>query len=703
MRARQVWAAAVLVASSRICQPVAAADAALLEQVDVVPVGTGARVAVRFACPLRYLSHFPSTRVSEMHVSLTPAPGCALPESLDASRTAASGNAAGLVQTRLESSGSALLLSLDFERPVDVKVRPAPDSLGVEIVVIDAAAVERSTDGRAVQVAEMSRVPAEATRELPATEVLERQWQEARSAFAAADYATATRLLTRLIEYPEHVHRAESQELLGLSRERSHQYAHAKAEFAEYLRRYPDGAAAARVRQRLAALTTLDRRAADPVAERPPGMVWSAFGAFSQDYRHDATALDAGEFSQDFVSQSMIVTNADFSLRGRGERFDVQSRVNAGYMYDLLTDGPGDQARVSAAYFEIGDRQLALRGRLGRQSLHGGGVLGTFDGLHVGWGLTPVLDVNLTTGYALDTTRDPLSTDRQFVSLGADWHGLADGLTLSPFVISQRYGGIDDRQAVGGQVRWYVPGRTLVGLVDYDVDYGSVNLAMLLGSVELPGRWTLTGSVDHRNSPFLTTRNALIGQPVTGFGELVDTLGEVAVRGLAEDRTSTAQTASIGISHPVGDRFQWSADLAGSRISGTPASGGVPALPDMGPDVSFGTQLIANSLFVAGDAAIAGLRWLEGKTLRAISLALSSRFPLGWGLRIAPRLRVDQREFDADGSSQWVVGPSLRVDWHGRRTTVELEAGGEIASRDRNQIDEQTRRNWFSLGYWVEF
>ena len=124
-----------------------------------------------------------------------------------------------------------------------------------------------------------------------------------------------------------------------------------------------------------------------------------------------------------------------------------------------------------------------------------------------------------------------------------------------------------DRRAIGTEVRWFTPGRTVVGLFDYDVEYSVVNMAMLLGTFELPGRYTLTASLDHHKSPYLTTRNALSGQPVESLKELVHMLGEPAVRSLAEDRTADADTISVGVSHPLGTRFQWTADATATRIS----------------------------------------------------------------------------------------------------------------------------------------
>jgi hypothetical protein len=175
------------------------------------------------------------------------------------------------------------------------------------------------------------------------------------------------------------------------------------------------------------------------------------------------------------------------------------------------------------------------------------------------------------------------------------------------------------------------------------------------------------------------------------------------VRELAADRTATADTLSLGVSHPLGTRFQWSMDLTGTQISGMPASGGVPEIPGTGAQLSLGAQLIATSLVSAGDMSILGLRRYQSDTSTSTSLSLSSRFPMRRGFRIGPRLRFDQREYAVDGSTQWLASPSLRLDWNWNKTTVEFEAGGEFASRDKQFDQEKTNRYWLSLGYRVAF
>ncbi len=700
----RAWAVLLACVLASLGPPAAADDAAdiagrVLEEVEVVALGDGARVSVRFGCPLRYSSHFPATAATELRISLVPLPGCLPTDIVDNALRAPAGNAAGLGDTRLERVGTALVLTLAFNSPVDVAVRPSPDFLGLEIAVFGQVTLARPRP----QI--RSTTPAlPPSRTLPTAEVLEKQWLEARAAFDAGDHPAAIRLLTRLVEYPEHPRRAEAQELLGLSRERSGQLAHAKAEYEEYLRRYPEGAAAGRVGQRLAALATLDSKPrVAAVASREGGMAWSAFGGWSQEYRYDSTSLETTDFSTDFTSQSMAITDGDFSLRGRGERFDVQTRVSAGYLHDLLPDGAGSRTLVNIAYADLSDRKTGISGRLGRQSRHAGGVLGTFDGLYLGWRTLPTLRLNLIAGSPVESKSESFSSDRQFVSLSANWSGWIEGLEISPFVIDQTYSGVSDRRAVGSEVRWFRRGRTIVGLVDYDMDYGAINMAMLLGTFDLPRRWTVTGSFDRRKSPFLTTRNALAGQPVQSLDELILMFGEDAVRALAEDRTADVDTVSLGVSRPLGTRFQWIADASATRISDLPASGGVAAIPGTGTELSFGAQLIGNSLMRSGDVSILGLRLYDGDTSRTVSMSLGSRFPLWGRLRAGPRLRFDYREFNANSTTQWLASPALRIDWHSQRTTVEFEAGGEWMSRELVADQEKTSRYWFSLAYRVGF
>jgi hypothetical protein len=532
---------------------------------------------------------------------------------------------------------------------------------------------------------------------------IEQTMKQARDAFRHKNYAAAIPLLTRLLEQPEFPQRAEAQELMGLSRERSGQLAHAKAEYEEYLRRYPQGEAADRVRKRLRALALAMRPAQSGKGGSDEESPWKFYGGFSQLYRLDSTSFQNSVSSSDLTTQNALLNDFGLVARRRGERFDFSARANAGYTLDMLTDGPGDQSRVTTLFAEVTDRELDWTLRGGRQAGNAGGLFGTFDGVYAGYQLQPRVRVNAIFGYPVESTLEGPDTDRRFYGLSTDIGTFANAWDFSVYAIAQDYLGVTDRQAIGTEIRYYKPGITFVGLLDYDMHYQSLNNVLLLGTFALPARWTLNVNIDRRKSPSLMTGNALIGQPLASFDELFGLYSINEIEQLARDLTADSETYTLSVSRPFGERWQWSMDVSSMSLGATPASGGVAATPATGQEISVATQALAYGLFGRGDVSTLGLLYQTGDTTRTMSLGLSSQFPIGERWRFGPRLRVDQRKFEVDGSEQLVYTPSLRTELRVRRLTMELEGGAEIGSRDLAQSSEDTSRYYVSLGYRYDF
>lgn len=533
---------------------------------------------------------------------------------------------------------------------------------------------------------------------------VERTFDQARDAFRHKDYVRAIPLLTELTRQPEFPRRAEAQEMLGLARERSGQVAHAKAEYEDYLVRYPDGDGAGRVRKRQQALAWAMRPGRTPgsrdAAEESP---WRAYGGLSQVYRRDQSTVERGTATSDLTTQDAILTDASLVARRSGERFDFVTRASAGYAYDMLPDGPGSQSRVTTLFAELADRVLGWYARLGRQTGGSGALVGTFDGLQAGYQLWPKVRVNGFFGFPVDSTRAGPDTDREFVGVSADVGTLGNAWDLSVYAVTQQYHGMTDRQAVGSEVRYFKPGVSLIGLLDYDVHYNVLNSAMVIGTFALPARWTLNFNVDQRKSPGLSTRNAMIGQPVRRFDELFGLYTPAEIEQLALDRTADSSTYSVGVSHPLGQRWQWSLDASRMSFGATPASGGVAATIEPGADTAVSTQLLGYGLLGRGDVTSLGFQYQTGEEQRMLSLGLGAQLPLGARWRLGPRLRVDRRELESDASTTLTWAPAMRAELRGRRTTVEIEGGAELGSRDFGAATEDSTRYYFSLGYRYDF
>ena len=60
---------------------------------------------------------------------------------------------------------------------------------------------------------------------------------------------------------------------------------------------------------------------------------------------------------------------------------------------------------------------------------------------------------------------------------------------------------------------------------------------------------------------------------------------------------------------------------------------------------------------------------------------------------------MDQRDFHADGSQQWLYAPALRTELRRQRLSLEFEGGAEFAQRTLGDASEDTTRYYLSLGY----
>jgi hypothetical protein len=526
--------------------------------------------------------------------------------------------------------------------------------------------------------------------------------EQARRQFTRKDYEAAIPLLTRLLEQPEFTQRADVQEMMGLARERNRQLAHAKAEYEEYLRRYPRGNAVKRVRERLRALALATRApGVSASAFAPEEGPWKLYGGVSQHYRRDTSRRDTGTTSTSDVSQDALFSDLDGLARRRGERFDFTARVDADHIKDLLHDGPGDRLRVTGLFVDLADQQLDWSARAGRQTQNTGGLFGTFDGLSGAWQLRPHLRLKAAAGYPVELAGDAPDTSRHFVAVASDFGAVGKGWDLSLYALMQQLHQDIDRQVVGAEARYFQPERTLVMLADYDLHFGALNSAFVLGSVRLPGRWTLSGNVDRRRSPLLSLRNALIGQPVDSFDELSGLFGTSELRRLARDRSAASSLYDISVARPFGERWQWSLDLAAFSLGATPASGGVPATAASGTETAVTLQGMAFGLLGGSDLSALSLRHQHGRMQDVDSLGVATRLPVAGRMRIGPSVRVDRRQLD--DSRQWQYVPGLRWELTGARYIIDLEGGAELGHRRFDGGREDSSRYYFSLGYRMSF
>jgi tetratricopeptide (TPR) repeat protein len=533
-------------------------------------------------------------------------------------------------------------------------------------------------------------------------------FDQGRKAMRARNYPQAVQILTKLQRQPEFPERAEVQELLGLARERSGEVAQAKAEYEEYLHRYPKGPAADRIRTRLRIL-----RAAS-AAGRNGGLAlgseadhgWKVSGGASQLYRRDSYGTDFNGPLLSTIVQNAIFTDADLFVHKDGERFTTGFRTNFGYAKTFLPRdirGVEDRVRITTAFLDLGDKLLGLRGRVGRQTTVADGIFGTFDGAALSYHFAPSWSVRGTVGMPVDNSGDGVQTDRRFETLAIDFAPALSHWDTSVYVTQQRNDGLRDRQAVGAEVQYARQNASLVSYVDYDTAYQSLNALVLLGTLQLPDRWQITLDLEHRNAPIITTQNALIGQTVPSLNELQQIYSEQQIADLARDRTPVLSTYSASALKQLGERFEAIFDVFYTKLSDTPASGGVEAFTGTaGNEISYQVQMLGSSILRTNDFNQVVVRYDSTPTYKVIGWQYISRFPVFGSWRIGPRMLFQRKETNT-GFTQIFYAPYGHLDYQRHGHVLEAEAGAEFGKNPAGLEIGNTTRLFVSIGYRINF
>ncbi len=671
-----------------------ATPARVIRGLKVLSRGEWTEIEVHFEGRLRYVSHSPSKPSSTLQIRLRaegPGRRSEFAEGETLEWHARDLVALVAIVVDLDSRGDPGLL-LRFERPLEFRVRQGTDLERLSVVVRKppTAGQRRSSEGRGPEGGNATRT--------------ERIMAEGRKAMTAGDFRRAAMLFTKVLGSSENSRAPEAKELLGLAYQRAGKRAHARAEYEEYLAAYPDHEGVERVRQRLQALRSArgpgQRRAKKSEPERSR-LEHSLSGSVSQFYRLDT--VDTEVRGSETVNSSL---DSDLFLSSRHTKGSFSARTNfsGSYRYDFLDKLDSEDAmRFTSAFLDLSSRRSNYSARLGRQSASGGGVLGRFDGIQVWRQVSETWRLGLVSGFPVDFTEsNRINSQRLFYGLSADLGPYLERWDGQLFAIRQQLHGVEDRSAVGGQIRYSAGQSFALGLVDYDLSYSALNTLMFISNWHLTDDTSVSATVDIRKSPVLTTFNALQGQLVNDFDDLEFLFDEDEIRDLAEDRTAESRTVTLGASHRLSEDWQLFGDVTLSKLSGTDASGGVPATPGTGDEYFVSLRASAADLFLDGSFTTFGIRFADTDTSNRYSLTIAGRYSVLGRLRLGPRLLVEYR-INETSSNRWKYRPSLRLDVRWRRVHLELEGGLDLEKGTVNDSDADETEYFVTVGGRYDF
>ena len=784
-----------IAATAGMIVPVAAqaqtvADRALSD-LHAETTGTCTTLTVNFNIRVQLVSHFPETSGRELHIRVLPLDGTGTAQGRDALRTPQSVPDLRSVQYEGDNPAGPVL-SLFFTRDTGFAVQAGatPQQLVIQLTPAGVAGCAATAAATVPPAAGASLPLAGSTADAADTA---RLIGEAEQAIRDSNLDRAIQLLTNAAAKPENGSSPRARELLGLTRERKGQRAQAQAEYEEYLRRYPTGEAAERVRERLAAITatapaaTQQLRSASGNAGQGKAWTWGARGSFSQFYFRDqgrttnfTTNSTLGTEVDNSVNVNQLLTAGDVTITAGNDRHQFQLRAAGSYTRNFGTSSSvsvvnngaqqltfrsrpgGGLEALTALYLDYADTGLNSSLRIGRQTRNSAGVLGRFDGALFGFQARRNLRINAVAGFpVLSSHQMSVLKERPFYGLSVDLGTKRSPFQTTLYWFDQRArGGFIDRRALGVEARFLKKNFNAYAMIDYDVKFKQMNLALLSFNYNFPDTSSLSITADYRRSPLLTTSNALIGQAVAALDPLNRTplfslasdgsaiqpferpdlltglrpfFTDAQIYQLALDRTLVAKSLTATYSRPLSRKLQVSADFNLTDTGGTPGlaqkfftdtTGALPPLllyneisplPTTGKEYYYGLQLIGSGLLWSNDIYILSGRYSNTATSRIYTVDANARIPITTRFRISPRLRYGFRD-DKVTRTNLVPGtykqlqPTLRMNYYPvRHSEIEVEVGGNFTRQSVFDSNSATwgrvkERGWvLSAGYRLDF
>ncbi len=706
---------------------------------------------INFHVRVRYAGHVPLDRGDELRIALQLIdrdPGGQLRMIRREGVRVANSGQAGIraVTLDLDQVGGPVL-RIQFERPVAYQVAEVGNFESIVVAIANAGSAAKCKAGTnpdaTISNSDKTRsgntaggdaagpVKRTAMAQLSDADVkfIEASMDEARAAIKKGSFAEAIDLLKKVLRFPDNRYRADAQELLGVAQQKAGRTTEARGEYEDYLRRYPGGEASERVKQRLAGLLT----AAGEAPERlrgslgDPGLPgggmtkashsdetqYSVSGSMSSFYIQDDSVNTAKDISTapnpnadpDAHRSHQNTLLSNFDLFGTAVNDQIKSKFKLAVTEEHQLSPDDDRFGVSTALVEYTLKDSDLMARIGRQTRNTGGVIGRFDGGVASWQATSDVRLNVVAGSPNWSRFDaPFMDGKSLYGASVDFGKMFGGLDTTLFAIEQFDRTVIDRQAVGAEFRYSDRNKLALGTIDYDVHFQQLNAAIFSGAWTLEDKSVINTALDYRKVPYLSSWNALQGQPFLTLYDMLKVNTQADVRQFAIDRTPTFESGMISYSRPLNETYQVGADATVTNLTGTVPSGGVDGTQPSGTEYYLSTQLTGTSLFKAGDMFTGALRYASLADSKDYVLDFNTRYPITNDFILSPRLRLGYRTGVGQDLKELTVLPSVLMNYlWSKDVGLEAEVGAKWIDSEQAGVKSTTKDIFVTLGARYDF
>lgn len=655
-------------------------DESVINDVRVSQEAEDLIVQIQLTFPMRYVSSLPTDGGDEIFIRLVPVSSATVADCVRSNRESKKVPYRDIRVQYVGSNAGGPYLLLSVQDASRFKVRQGKDYRSVEVILQNGTARHDPTNFYDLSLEEAQAVL------LMASEKEKK-----------GELGRAIQLYTKLTERASDPGiREEAQERLADSRFNNKQYAHAKAEYKRYLQLYPQGKNREEVQRKLSVI--MDGREDSGIDAPGSGEIWHKqfYGEISQFLEQEGYKFEEENFEHDI---SLITTDVNLRYETGNSDYLFTGVIDSGYEFTLINDGE-DRGRVSSLYLQGEFQESSGRARVGRSYSNKGGVYGRYDGGELAIPLGPAYSINFISGFPVTSSYDETDTDTVFYGVNLDYGPWGDKWEFNTFYLYQEADGVKDREGVGGEVRYIDQVKTFLLLADYDVHHSEVGLALLTANFNIDNDTTITLSGEYRQSPFLTTSNALIGQDAYDLDELLLQYDEEEIRQFAKDRSVDSTSAHLGLYHIINDSFHVGFDCSWSKLGDSETSGGVEGFQGTDDEFYYLLQVTGLGLLLPDDIWTAKFHYSDTTYYDSYSPQLYSRFRIRDKVLFAPGVAFKYQDYKDEDLENVEVGPDVQIEYKlTSRVTLQFEGGYYWLFKD-GDTDEESDEYFFYLGYY---
>ncbi len=671
----------------------------LLQDVHYIKVKNNHALKIIFSEPVRYISHFPGKKSKDITITLDT---IEKPDPSTVARTVetipvSSSDTIPVLGIGLITEDDIRKLLVRFKKPVSFTVSQLAGSTSITVVIVDEDFEKQISES-------VAAIPPAATGAID-DETVKKYLEAGRRALTLGKTTDAIAIFSKVLSMPNNKYTQESLELLGVARERNNQIAHAKAIYQQYLKQYPEGEGAERIKQRFAdlisgQLTPKQKLKETSTAKRSDDFSHQVIGTVAQYYYHAENDIEQTSSTAD---QQLLISQLSVNHRMRSTHTDIRNFIFIDHDHDLLAKDT-ENPEISSFYSKIKNSKHGLYLTVGRQSASTAGVLGKFDGLYFGYDANDSTKINLVGGYPVNISdKTKVYTNKKFYGMNVEFNELWKSWSISPYFLTQEVDGITDREVIGTDFRYFSDSGNFFGTVDYDTLFEEVNIYMMRGQYKVSEKSTVLLSLDHRKNPLLEAGNALIGDTTNNsLEELQNTLTNDEIIARALDRTGNSTTVTLGINNTLTTDSQINGNItyAEQLFKIVDPIGNIAEGHDN--QMYYNIQLVVNKILNHHDATIFDLRHSDTRVYDETQFSVSHRIPLESKLRIQSRLLLSKRENNT-GETLDRLKPSVTLNYRSKHSVNYLgEISYEFWKYGGNTINEDYNRIFINLGYqWL--